>query len=334
MARLPLTIAALGGTILALTGCGGPSPATSTAIEQANRSADATFGAARSATITVIASTDTAFSAARRPSALSLTPVQGSAKTGSGAATTTRSTPNLPVEITPIPPTVPPTPTTAAPTPTTMPTPIGPSVVVANERTPMPPTTVPTATSVPTSTAMPTPTAPPAVVAYERLLTAVATVDTGEIDAALDYGNQARTVTSVRFALGRGKDLARTQTTVMYQSTVATRSAEAITIGGQTWQRADGTSWAATDRTDNARDQVRALFPRAGADGVKQEERDGAAVLRWYDADHASDVEVMMDATTGIPRQMRQISRADGSVLTVTYRSWNAPVTITAPDRS
>lgn len=175
-------------------------------------------------------------------------------------------------------------------------------------------------------------TAPPTTAAYGRLMAAVAAVDTGELDTTLDYGAQARTVMSVRFDLGHGRDAARTHAIVTYQSAVAIRSTEAITVGGQTWQRMAGAPWVATDRADNARDEVRALFPRAATDGVGEGERGDAVVLRWYDSERASDVEVEIDATSGIPRQMRQISRADGSLLTVTYRAWNTPVAINAPD--
>ncbi len=261
MSRLLLTIATLGTVMLVLTACGGQSPATTAAIEQANRSIIATFAAERSATITALAA---------------------------------RTTPTGTVPL----------------------------------RTPLP------ASPVPTRIASVASAGPPAAVMYERLMAAVAAVKTGEISATLDYGNHARTVIAVRFALGQGNDLARTQTTVTYQSTVATRSVEAITIGGQTWQRADGAAWASTDRAENARDQVRALLPQGGTGTVTAEAHDGAVLLRWYDAERTSSVEVEVDATTGIPRQMRQQSRADGSVLTIRYRGWNTPVTITAPSGS
>ncbi len=275
-------IASVGTIALVLAACGAPSPATSTAIERANRSISATFGAARPATVTAIVATDAALSAAYRP----VIP----------HSTTVRSTPGAPASA----------PTTLA-TPTMRSTPI-----------------VPTTAS----------TAPSATAAYGRLMAAVAAVDTGELDTTLDYGAQARTVMSVRFDLGHGRDAARTHAIVTYQSAVAIRSTEAITVGGQTWQRMAGAPWAATDRADNARDKVRALLPRAATDGVGEGERGDAVVLRWYDSERASDVEVEIDATSGIPRQMRQISRADGSLLTVTYRAWNTPVAINAPDRA
>jgi len=276
MSRLLLTIATLGTVMLVLTACGGQSPATTAAIEQANRSINATFAARRSATITAI------------------TAARGSVLAGDGALSTARTTPTGTVPL----------------------------------RTPLP------ASPVPTRIASVASAGPPAAVMYERLMAAVANVKTGEISATLDYGNHARTVTAVRFALGQGNDLARTQTTVTYQSTVATRSVEAITIGGQTWQHADGAAWVLTDRADNARDQVRALLPQGGTGTVTAEAHDGAVLLRWYDAERTSSVEVEVDATTGIPRQMRQQSRADGSVLTISYRGWNTPVTITAPSGS
>ncbi len=287
MTRL-MTIAIVGAVALVSTACGGSSPATSTAIEQANRSAGATFGAARAATITIIASTNTVISAANRhatPTARASSP-----STGVGMSTAQRATPNG--------------------------------------------TTAQSLSGTPANVSTTQSLSPPAAVAYERLMTSIAAVDTGELDAVLDHGIQARTVTSMRFNLGDGRNAARTDAVITYQSALATRSTEAITVGGRTWQRAIGTPWAASDRADNARDQIRALLPHGGTTDVGEEERGGVAVLRWYDPDRASDVEVEIDPTSSIPRQMRQISRTDGSILTVTYRSWNTPVTIDSPDGS
>jgi len=196
---------------------------------------------------------------------------------------------------------------------------------------PRPVATAPTVTLVVTPPAA----TPTYAVMRQRLIAAEMTLITGEFDVTIAYDNETRTMETIRFDLGREVGVPRAQSTITYQSAVATRSIEVITMGSQAWQRTPPGSWTTTDRPDSTRAQVLGLLPRAEMTAtVAVEGRGNTAVLRWYDAERASDTEVEIDPVTGIPQRLQRRGRADGFLLTVTYRRWNTPITIDTPDGS
>jgi membrane protease YdiL (CAAX protease family) len=165
-----------------------------------------------------------------------------------------------------------------------------------------------------------------------RIAAAEATLQTGQFEATIDYGNGNRSSARVRFDLGNQQRVPRFQITSMYTGTAGIQTTERITIGDQSWQRELDGDWSARPASEAVLDQVRVFLPHA--DSIANPEGDGSlqpAVLSWYDAGGDVDVTVVADRASGVPRELRQVARTTNTVLTVTYFAWNTPVEITPP---
>jgi hypothetical protein len=157
-----------------------------------------------------------------------------------------------------------------------------------------------------------------------------AKVRAGEFEATLDYGNGDRTVTILRFDLN---DTPRYQLLTTYYSADGTRNAESVLIGDQAWERQPDDTWLSSPNRGSVSHQVRSLLP--GVNPSLQAEisaENNQTIISWYDAQKDEEFLLSLDSETNIPIELRQTRRATRSVLTVIYKNWNAPMTITAPE--
>jgi len=165
-----------------------------------------------------------------------------------------------------------------------------------------------------------------------RLARAEATLRTGQIAATMDFGNGMRTLTDVHFDFGGDGRASRFYITRIYGGAMGTHKQELIAIGDHTWQRVDEGGWTIVSVPIAVREQVRALLPDANdavdlAPAGQQTEDE----FRWSDANRNADVTLTVDSTTGIPRQLHQVTHPTGATLSVTYKGWNTAVDVRPP---
>ena len=201
------------------------------------------------------------------------------------------------------------------------------------------PTPVPSPSATPVA---PTATPPSAVVVRQQVIAAEVALRTGWFEAIIDLGNGNRAAADVRFDRGDAQHVSRLQITTTYQGATDTQTHEYLRIGESMWQRQADGQWAAIATREGLWEQVLAFLPHAAAvpaadvqlvaaPSAPPDGRDAAVEIRWQDAQRAAEVTLSVDPMTGIPRQLRQVSRATGVALTVTYRGWNTPVDIVPP---
>lgn len=168
-----------------------------------------------------------------------------------------------------------------------------------------------------------------------RVAQAEAALRTGEIVATIDYGNGALASATLIFDLGSVGRAPGLHITTTYQSGATIQTTEFITVGDRSWRRQPDGRWAVITGQEGVWGQVRGFLPNieasAAAPDVESEEEENIVVLFWYDAGRNADMTLTIDRATGLPRELRQVSRATRSVLTVTYRGWNTPVVIRPP---
>jgi hypothetical protein len=163
------------------------------------------------------------------------------------------------------------------------------------------------------------------VVATDRLRTAT-------IDATIDYGRGTRASAQISFDLGAKGEVPRMHMTSIYTGSTSSQKVERITIGEQSWERGPDGHWNERSAHEGIVDQVQLFLPHI--DGVTNAEQLNATTLtslRWYDSSRNADVTIVVDPATGIPRDLRQVTRSDGTILTITYNGWNMPLDISAP---
>jgi len=166
----------------------------------------------------------------------------------------------------------------------------------------------------------------------QQVAAAEAALRTGQLEAMIDYGNGTRSSAQVRFDLGTLGRVPRLHIITIYQSATGTQTVERITIGDRAWQRQPDGPWAAIAEQEGAWGQVQTFLPHATSImGAESDNGKDLAVLRWYNAGHDADVTLSVDPATGVPRELRQVGRTTGEVLTVTYSGWNTAVEITPP---
>lgn len=103
-------------------------------------------------------------------------------------------------------------------------------------------------------------------------------------------------------------------------------------IGDRSWERSSDGRWSARPAHEGVTDQVRFFLPHAELIvNADLEENSDAAHLRWHESSLGSDVTLVVDPTSGAPRELRQVARTTGTVRVVTYSLWNTAVDITPP---
>ena len=91
--------------------------------------------------------------------------------------------------------------------------------------------------------------------------------------------------------------------------------------------------WSARPAREGIGDQVRVFLPHADSVVKADLEQSGAtAQLRWHLAEANSDITLIVDATTGTPHELRQVSSETGSVRIITYTLWNTAADIVPPE--
>ncbi len=139
-----------------------------------------------------------------------------------------------------------------------------------------------------------------------------------------------RSSTEMRFDWGDGAQTSRLQVAMTYQGLTGSKTVELIIVGNQTWQRDAEDKWVRVDEAD-ALAQPQSFLPHVSSATNVESSSDGkTTTLRWFDADRDADTTLEV-APSGVPQRLRQVGRSTGSVVTVRYSSWNAPVTISPP---
>ncbi len=155
---------------------------------------------------------------------------------------------------------------------------------------------------------------------------------TGRLNAAIDYGGGNRSLASVKFDLGGDVRPAAFEITTTYQGSSGSQTAQRITIADRTWQRIAAAAWVAQPAEESADGELQAFLP--AFDSIKEVEASEQAellALHWSGA-NGDDVTLLIDPDTNIPYQLRQQARDTGTLFTVTYQGWNAPVEINPPN--
>jgi hypothetical protein len=221
-------------------------------------------------------------------------------------------------------------PTPPMPTPTAPPPPtVAPQVAAT---TPPIPSIAPTLPPTPSTEPTPQPTAIELATVVERVAGAEAALQSGQIDASIEYPDGARATTRIMFDLGAPGGTPSVAISTTYQNDAQTRTTELIMLGSQVWERVDGSTWEEVENVEGGRGQVQVFLPRIALVAEPQRDSDDRpGALHWYDAARNADIRLQVDPESGVPEQLRQVSRETGSVLTVTYTSWNGPVQIDPP---
>jgi hypothetical protein len=222
---------------------------------------------------------------------------------------------------------------TSVPTPTPSEQPTAPPTAAPPAQPTATPATAPTATPVPAATTVPTPAQRSAAALLDQVADAEAALRSGHFEATLDYGGGSRSSAAVRFDLGDEQQMPRLHLTTTYEGAEEVQTTERITIGDTTWERQLDGSWTRVAAQTVVWDQVQPFLPHAAAAANPRLEQDGdRAVLHWEDAGRNADVTLVVDPATGMPRELRRVTRETGEVLTVTYTGWNTQVEITPPE--
>jgi hypothetical protein len=155
---------------------------------------------------------------------------------------------------------------------------------------------------------------------------------TGQFNATIDSGG-SRSTAQVWFDLGDEQRPSRFHLRTTYKGSSPTETVtERILIGDRAWQRRPDGKWEAIPEQEGASGQIQTYLPHAASAPNPTVRGAGkATTLGWYNAASDADVTLLVDPSTGVPRQMRQVTRKNGSTLTVNYTGWNTPVEITPP---
>jgi hypothetical protein len=191
------------------------------------------------------------------------------------------------------------------------------------------PTQVPTVGTATTRSAS-TPTPATATDVPQRLIAAEGALRRGQMEAVLDYGNGVRATATLAFDYGDATQPQRLHLTTVYTSPTGSQTTERITIGDRAWDRQPDGRWVVLPEQEGVWGRVQPYLPHADrAPGPTLRTEIGGVSLHW--TDDVQDVTVLFDPASGIPRELRQVNRANGATLVVTYRGWNTPVDIVPP---
>jgi len=199
-----------------------------------------------------------------------------------------------------------------------------------------PPSVVSTPTVIPTqppATASPSAT-PAAADILARVAAAEAALRSGQFEALIDYNAQSHSTALVRFDLGDDRQAPRFQITSVYTGTGGAQTVERIAIGERAWNR-QARGWLVGPAREGIADQIRVFLPQAQPVAQVEVVHTGdATTLRWYDQSRDADVTLVVDTASAVPRQLRTVARASGTVFVVIYRAWNVAVEIRPPAES
>lgn len=183
------------------------------------------------------------------------------------------------------------------------------------------------ATPAPSTTASPTRAADEV---YEHLITAKDGLQSGRLEATIDYSDGSCSVVTARFDFGDRSSVASLHRTTVHTSAKGKQMYERITIGDQTWERKLGSKWVKVPTTEGVRELIEALLPTTEANQqtvVSGDEE--VAFVYWYDRQRDVSVTVDVQRVTGMPLAFHEWNEVTNMV--VEYRDWNRPVTIKPP---
>jgi hypothetical protein len=186
------------------------------------------------------------------------------------------------------------------------------------------------ATNAPSAT--PTSHSDSAMDMLRRVAAAEAALRRGQIIATISNADGTGAWAQLRFDFGDATNPPALHMTSSYTGTASAQSVERITIGDQSWERSPDGRWSARPAQEGVTDQVYVFLPHA--DSIVNTDLDqnaDAAALHWYETGRDADVTLVVDPTSGTPRELRQVARATGTVRVVTYSLWNTVVDITPP---
>jgi hypothetical protein len=166
-----------------------------------------------------------------------------------------------------------------------------------------------------------------------RAANAEASLRSGEVEVITEQQDGTRSVATMRFDLGNDLLLPRLQH-ITTGGMPGNEASEHVVVGDQAWQRQSENGWISVFDQPSVSEQVKALLPDLSSAGEPYIETlaDGNLIaLLYYDAQCDADVIVVMDANSGVLRELQRVSRKDGSALTVRYSSWNTLVDIIPP---
>jgi hypothetical protein len=165
-----------------------------------------------------------------------------------------------------------------------------------------------------------------------RVAAAEAALRGGQIEARISNADGTAAWAQIRFDFGDATKPPAFHITSTYTGTASVQKVERITIGERSWERSPDGHWSTRPAREGIADQVRVFLPHAEfVANANLEQNSTAAVLRWHTSATDSNFTLVVDPSTGTPRELQQDTSPTGSVRVVTYSLWNTAVDITAP---
>jgi hypothetical protein len=167
----------------------------------------------------------------------------------------------------------------------------------------------------------------------ERVAAAEADLRSGRFEISVGISATSRSSATLWFDLGAaagGTGAPRLRMTSTYVGPAGTQTTDQIVVGEGAWDRGQDGRWVPVSSHHSPWHQVQGLLPRA-ASAADVTGGPDVTELRWYDSGYGADVTLRVDTASGIPRELRRVTRATGIVLNVAYTGWNVPVEVTPP---
>jgi uncharacterized membrane protein len=161
---------------------------------------------------------------------------------------------------------------------------------------------------------------------------AEADLRTGELEAAIDYGDGTRSTVRIRFDLGDQRVSPRLHSVSIFQGRTGTQTVEQIAIGNLTWRKQGSGPWQVAASQEGLWEQFRGYLPHttSATMATVAQEADGTT-LRYVDSSASGNAQLVLDPTSGRPFALRRTIPANGLALIVTYAGLNTPITIAPP---
>jgi len=185
----------------------------------------------------------------------------------------------------------------------------------------------------PTATNTPTPTVDVSRIALVgRIANAEKTLRSGVFELQINYGNGNHSTIIANFDLVSSEYGQYLHLMNTYYGVTGERVSERIAFADQVGTRENGDPWRIAVLEESIAAQVYALLPDPQLLPTASFITVGdTATLTWYDPTISADATLIVDINSGIPRQLRRVSRDTGVVTTIDYNAWNAPVNIDIP---
>jgi sortase A len=189
-------------------------------------------------------------------------------------------------------------------------------------------------TPVPTTIPTPVPTVDPALTAaLDQVAQAERALQSGQIEAVTQQQDGVQSSAIIRFDLGDEERAARLRSITTMEGPDGATTTEYIIVGDRVWEHQPDNMWTETSDQPSVMEQMQALLPDVEAATAPEVETDGTiTIVRWYDPEQDADITVHLDASNTMLHELQRVSRKDGSVLSVTYSSWNTFVDILSPE--